>query len=122
MGPLSELWLAFAATGGTLREATLLFPDPDAASAAPGDPFQITVVNDQGQTEPVSYATGATLTFLREALGCTMTEASLLYARLLREPAELSWHDARLGFGARELSGQPLHGLYVRLTAPTAAG
>jgi tetratricopeptide (TPR) repeat protein len=111
--PLCELWVT--SIDGGMRTLVLVFLDPHAAAAAPGDAFQVTVVGRDGKSEAASFATAATLTFLREALGCTMTEASDLYARLLRDRVELAWADARIGFVEVDLGGTTHHGLAASL-------
>src|SRR5262249_33600147 len=60
----------------------LVLTDPDRAARAEDDVFKVTVITEDGRRAPANFATAITLTFLREALGCPMTQASALYARL----------------------------------------
>jgi len=109
---LSELYVAFA-EDGTITSLYLVLSDPDAANRKRDASFQVTVVAKDGRREPASYATAATLTYLRESMGVPMTRAAELYARLLAgaEAVEHGGVDAR--FAAREASTGPLNGLLV---------
>src|SRR6266540_3026181 len=69
---------------GTIARLMLVLPDPEKAARKRDTVFRVTVVGTSGQREPANYATAVTLTFLREALGAPLTQASELYARLLR--------------------------------------
>ena len=84
----------------------LVLTDPDRAARTEDDHFKVTVIAKDGHSEPASLATAATLTFLREALGCPMTQASELYARLLGGEARVEWAGATLAF-----ESVPRHGL-----------
>jgi hypothetical protein len=75
--------------------------------------FQVTVVGKDGRREPASYATGVTLTFLREAMGVPMTQAGELYARLLDGAASVEFGALEARFSSREGSDAPLNGLLV---------
>ena len=90
----------------------LILLDPERAAAASGEAFEVTVVNDAGGQLTANYATAITVTFLREALGCPMTVASALYARVLKGD-EVSWGGATLGFSQARLGDAEVHGLYV---------
>jgi len=113
-GELAEMWLTLDEHCNA-RRIMLLLPDPDMAAAAPDDVFGVTIVSKNGELGPTNYATAVTLTFLREALGCPMTTASAIYAKLLTERETLSWGDVQVGFDQAELGEETLHGLYVEL-------
>ena len=86
----------------------LVLTDPDRAARAEDDAFKVTVVGRDGHSEPASFGMAVTLTFLREALGCPMTQASELYARLLGGEAAVEWGGAAIAF-----AGVPRPGLRV---------
>jgi tetratricopeptide (TPR) repeat protein len=108
---LTELWLTLDPSGAIVR-LLLVLPDAERAARAPDDAFGVTVLAQDGRERAADHATAATLTFLREALGCTLTRAGELYARLLAARS-LEWSGARLGFDAVEIAGRTHHGLYV---------
>jgi tetratricopeptide (TPR) repeat protein len=66
----------------TIASLVLVIRDLD-ANKRKDNVFQVTVVAKDGRREPASYATGASLTFLREAMGMPMTQAAELYSQLL---------------------------------------
>ena len=109
---LTELWCTYDDADQIVRLMLLLL-DPERAARASGEAFEVTVVNDKGEQLAADYATAVTVTFLREALGCPMTVASSLYARVLRGDEEVSWGGARLGFAQAQLGDTEVHGLYV---------
>jgi tetratricopeptide (TPR) repeat protein len=111
---LAEMWLTLDEHGNA-RRIMLLLRDPDKAAAAPDDAFGVTIVSEDGELGPTNYATAVTLTFLREALGCPMTTASSIYAKLLTEREAFSWGGVQVGFDKAELGEETLHGLYVEL-------
>jgi tetratricopeptide (TPR) repeat protein len=80
--PLVEIY-ATLDPDHAIRSLLLVLTDPDRAARAEDDVFKVTVVAEDGRHAPTNFATAVTLTFLREALGCPMTQASALYARLL---------------------------------------
>ncbi len=80
--PLVELDVDHA-PGGEVVALTLVLPSPERAARAEDDLFRVTVVDEAGHPKPTDLGTAATLTFLREALGCPMTQAAALYTRLL---------------------------------------
>jgi tetratricopeptide (TPR) repeat protein len=102
-----------ATLDGEGRVASLFFavdadaPDADAAR------FGVTVVGDAGAQGDTSYATAATLTFLREGIGVPMTEAARLLARMLTAAAPIREGDAEAIF----TSVGPRHGIRVSLAA-----
>jgi hypothetical protein len=110
--------------GGRIAKMMLVLPDPDKAAQKRDNVFRVTVVGTSGRREPANYATAVTLTFLREALGAPMTQASELYARLLGGEGGIEWNGARLGFASvprADREGDTMHGLSVTL-APEKAG
>ena len=109
--------LATIDPAGAIRSLALLLVDPDRAARAKDDTFQVTVVGKDGRHEAVDYGTAATLTFLREALGCPMTHASALYAKLLSGDENVEWGGARLSFTSVPRPDKPTetrHGILVR--------
>ena len=94
---LAELW-AFLAANGEIARLVLVLIDPERTAKKRDTMFRVTVVGASGQREPANYATAITLTFLREALGVPLTQASDLYARLLGGAPHLPWNGARLCF------------------------
>lgn len=111
---LAELWVRYA-PDDTIERLTLVLPDPERAAHASGADFLVEVLSEDGHHVDADYATAATLTFLREALGCPMTKASELYARLLRGEEELLFAGAHLGFEHVELGGDTHHGIAVSI-------
>lgn len=107
---LAELWCTY--DGDAIVRLMLILLDPERAAGASGEAFEVTVVNDEGEQLAANYATAITVTFLREALGCPMTVASSLYAKVLRGE-EVTWGGARLGFAQSQLGEIAVHGLYV---------
>jgi len=108
---------------GTIAQLMLVLVDPHKAARKRDNVFQVTVVGENGRREPANYATAVTLTFLREALGAPMTQASELYSRLLATRASIAFSGARLGFtstGAWENAEETRHGLSIWL--PELAG
>lgn len=94
----------------------LRFTDPDRAAREEDDTFKVTVIAEDGRREPVNFATALSLTFLREALGCPMTQASELYARLLSGNGPVEWGGATLSFDTAsqgDKPGQERHGIRV---------
>jgi len=87
----------------------LVLTDPARAARTDGEAFAVTVVTEDGRRAPADLGTALTLTFLREALGCPLTQASGLYARLLAGEAEVEWGGAVAAFDS-----VPRHGLRVR--------
>jgi tetratricopeptide (TPR) repeat protein len=113
-GGLLELYAAFDA-GHAIESLMLVLTDPERAASTAGDAFKVTVVGKDGRHEGADLATAATLTFLREALGCPMTQASALYARLLAGEARVTWGGAAAELASLPVAGtpEPLHGLRV---------
>lgn len=117
---LAEMWAGLTSDGKVARLLLVLL-DPVKAAKKRDDVFRVTVVGQSGRREPANYATAVTLTFLREALGAPMTQASELYARLLGGEKSVDWSGARLAFASvanPEGKGETLHGLSVSLLSP----
>jgi tetratricopeptide (TPR) repeat protein len=95
--PLVEIY-ATLDEARTLTSLLLVLTDPDRAARSEDDVFKVTVIAEDGDRRPTNFATAVTLTFLREVLGCPMTQASTLYARLLGGEAQVEWGGARLVF------------------------
>lgn len=90
----------------------LALTDPARVARAVDDTLGITVIGADGQPRPVDRGTALTLTFLREAAGCPLTQASAIYARLLGGEASVVWAGAVIGWEA-----WPRPGLVVRRPA-----
>ena len=112
--PLVELYATFD-DARAIASLLLVLTDPDRAARAEGDAFKVTVIADDGRRAPASLATAVTLTFLREALGCPMTQASALYARLLGGEAQ-----GRVGRRRARLRQRPAAGQAGRAAARPA--
>lgn len=109
---LAEVHAALA-KDRTIASLFFMLTDPDKANRKKDTSFQVTVVAKDGRREPASYATGASLTFLREAMGMPMTQAAELYARLLAGASSVDYGGLEARFAAREASGGALNGLFV---------
>jgi tetratricopeptide (TPR) repeat protein len=115
--PLVELYATFD-EAHAVASLLLVLTDPDRAARAEDSVFRVTVVTDDGRSGPADFATAITLTFLREALGCPMTQASALYARLLGGEPSLEWGGATLAFDSVPRPDKPSerrHGVRVSL-------
>src|SRR5262249_55043616 len=104
--PLVELRATFD-EAQAIASLILVLTDPDRAARAEDDVFKVTVIAEDGKSAPATFATAITLTFLREALGCPMTQASALYARLLGGEAKVEWGGAVLGFDSVPRADRP---------------
>jgi tetratricopeptide (TPR) repeat protein len=114
--PLVEVYAALDAEHA-VDSLLLVLTDPERAARAEGDAFKVTVLAADGRRAPADLATAVTLTFLREALGCPMTHASELYARLLAGAAEVEWGGAVLAFDSvprPDRPGEQRHGVRAR--------
>lgn len=119
--PLLELYVTLDASAGAgsyaIEALHLALTDPDRAGRAEDDVFKVTVIGEDGRQAPVSYATAASLTLVREAIGCPMTQASALYASLLKGSPSVDWGGATLRFasvpGTGAAPGGERHGLLV---------
>ena len=115
VAPMVEV-RASTAADGSIESLLLVLTDPDRAARTKDDAFKVTVVAKDGHREAANYATALNLTFLREALGCPMTQASELYARLLGGEAKVEWGGATLSFDSIPRQNNPkdfLHGIRV---------
>jgi len=110
---LLELYARFAADQ-TIESLLFVLTDPDAANRKRDNSFQVTVVAKDGSREPASYATAASLTFLREAMGMPMTQAAEVYSQLLGGSSSLEYGGLEARFAGAEGSTGPLNGLLVR--------
>jgi tetratricopeptide (TPR) repeat protein len=106
--PLCEVEATFDAAGA-LDAARLVLTDPARAAATADDVLGVTVITGDGRRVPADLGTALTLTFLREVLGCPLTTASALYARLLGGEAEVAWGGAAVAWGSA-----PRHGITAR--------
>ncbi len=109
---LAELYVRFD-EGGKIASLFFGLTDPDAASKKRDAAYQVTVVAKDGRREPATFATAASTTFLREALGTPMTEAAALYARLLGGAASVEYGGVRASFASRGTPEGDVHGLLV---------
>lgn len=122
--PLVEVYATFD-DAHAIPSLLLVLTDPDRAARTEDDVFKVTVIADDGRRAPANFATAITLTFLREALGCPMTQASALYARLLGGASPLPWGDATLAFDSVPRPDKPAerrHGLRVSLAERRSTG
>jgi tetratricopeptide (TPR) repeat protein len=111
---LLELHASYSADE-TISSLLFVLKDPDAANKKRDTVFQVTVVAKDGRREPASYSTGASLTFLREAMGVPMTRAAELYAGLLAGEASIEYGGLEARFAEEEGPSGPLNGLLVTL-------
>jgi tetratricopeptide (TPR) repeat protein len=109
---LLELYVTYGADQ-TIRALFFVLTDPDAANQKRDSAFQVTVVAKDGRREPASYATGASLTFLREAMGMPMTRAAELYTRLLAGQDVVEYGGLEARFAVSDGANGPLNGLLV---------
>ena len=113
--PLVEVYASFDADHA-IHTLLLVLTDPDRAAKSEDDTFKVTVIAEDGHREPVSFATAVSLTFLREALGCPMTQATAVYARLLGGETTLTWGGATLAWDTvprPDKPSEPRHGIRV---------
>lgn len=113
--PLVEVFASFD-VDHAIRSLLLVLTDPDRAAQSDDDTFKVTVIAGDGHREPVSFATAVSLTFLRESLGCPMTQASAIYARLLGGEATFTWAGATLTWDTvprPDKPSEPRHGIRV---------
>lgn len=111
--PLFELYVTLDEQG-TIDAMTLVVTDPARAAAEEDDVFRVTAIGDDGKARTTNLATAMSLTFVREALGCPMTQASALYARLLAGESPLDVGGATLSWKSLPRPDRPTdlrHGL-----------
>lgn len=105
-----HVWLA---EDRTIDSMLFVLTDPDKANRKKDLSFQVTVVAKDGRREPANYATAASLTFLREAMGIPMTQAAELYSRLLAGAERVTYGRLEARFAANETHGGSVNGLLV---------
>lgn len=110
---LLELWATFGADE-RITSLMLLLTDPQTAADTIDASFPVTVVSTDGQHVPANLATAATVTFLREALGCPLTRASELYAMLLKSRDDVRWAGSLISLAEVVDGGDARHGVLVR--------
>lgn len=101
--------------GDVIAGLTLVLLDPDRAARTIDEAFEVTVVSRAGRAERADLATAASLTFLREALGCPLTRASEVYASLLRDGQAVVWAGVAVSLRSVELGDVTRVGLDVSL-------
>ena len=114
--PLVEVYASFDLEHA-IQSLLLVLTDPDRAARSEDDAFKVTIIAEDGRREPVSFATAVSITFLREAIGCPMTQASAIYARLLGGESTVEWGAAILTWDTvprPDKPSEPRHGIRVR--------
>jgi hypothetical protein len=96
-----------ADAGRSIEAMMLVLTDPAKAAKAPDEVFKVTVIGKDGSRKAANYATGASITFVREALGCPMTHASELYSRLVGGEPSVEWGGAILSFASAPRPDKP---------------
>lgn len=112
--PMVELYVVLDA-GLAIDALMLVLTHPEKAAAAKDETFKVTVIGQDGTAAAVNFATAVSLTFLREALGCPMTNASEIYARLLGG-SPIEWGQAQARFATIPRPDKPSdlrHGILV---------
>jgi tetratricopeptide (TPR) repeat protein len=108
VAPMTELYATLEpGPGRTIESMMLVFTDPQKAARAADDTFKVTIIAQDGSRKAANYATGASITFVREALGCPMTHASELYSRLLAGEPSVEWGGATLSFASAPRPDKP---------------
>jgi tetratricopeptide (TPR) repeat protein len=97
----------------TIASLFLVIANPTASDKKRNNAFQVTVVTKDGAREPASYATGASLTFLREAMGMPMSRAAELYSHLLAGSESIEYGGLQARFATAPGSEGTLNGLLV---------
>ncbi len=111
---LVEVWVTFD-EHQRIASLMVLLTDPDRAASSSDDTFKVTVLSSDGHHVPANFATAATLTFLREALGCPLTRASELYAMLLETREPVRWGSACVSLAEVGEGEHARHGVRVAL-------
>jgi hypothetical protein len=106
VAPMTELYVTLGEEK-TIEAMMLVLTDPYKAARAADDTFKVTVIAEDGRQTTANYATGASITFIREALGCPMTQASELYARVLAGASSVEWGGAALEVTSRPRPDKP---------------
>jgi tetratricopeptide (TPR) repeat protein len=112
VAPMTELYVTLdpepaPGLGRAIESMMLVFTDPQKAARAADDTFKVTIIAQDGSRKAANYATGASITFVREALGCPMTHASELYSRLLGGEPSVEWGGATLSFTSAPRPDKP---------------
>ena len=108
MAPMTELYVTLAPGAERSIEALMLvLTDPAKAARVEDEVYKVTVIGKDGSRRAANYATGASLTFVREALGCPMTHASELYSRLVAGEPLVEWGGAILSFASAPRPDKP---------------
>jgi tetratricopeptide (TPR) repeat protein len=110
--PFIELDVAYGASR-EIESMTLVFPFPERIAGVEDEAFRVTVLDEGGHPKPVVITTAATLTFLRESLGCPMTEAAKLLTRLFATKTDVSWGGASIAFATQIDGKKERHGIRV---------
>ena len=116
-GKLADVLVVYRAGGppeAQIEALMLLVIDPKRASAARDTAFGVTMVGKDGRRGPADFATAASLTFLREALGVPLTQAGVFYSRLIAGEARVDFAGASIRFASRPhptREGEEQHGL-----------
>jgi tetratricopeptide (TPR) repeat protein len=116
--PLFELYVTLDGQGA-ISAMTLVLTDPARAAAEEDDAFRVTAIGDDGKARTTNLATAMSLTFVREALGCPMTQATALYGRLLAGEPTVEWGGATLSWKSLQRPDKPTetrHGLSIART------
>lgn len=106
IAPMTELYVTLSSER-TIESMMLVFSKPDEAARAADDTFYVKVIGEDGSKKAANYATGASLTFIREAIGCPMTQASELYRQLLSGEQKAEWGGAVLRFSSMPRPDKP---------------
>jgi tetratricopeptide (TPR) repeat protein len=106
VAPMTELYVTLGA-GSEIESMMLVLTDPAKASRVEDEVFKVTVIGKDGSRKAANYATGASITFVREALGCPMTQASELYSRLVGGEPSVEWGGAILSFASAPRPDKP---------------
>jgi tetratricopeptide (TPR) repeat protein len=116
--PLVELYVTLD-EHAAIDAMTLVLTDPERAAAEEDDVFRVTAIGDDGKARTTNLATAMSLTFVREALGCPMTQATALYGRLLAGEPTVEWGGATLSWKSLQRPDKPTetrHGLSIART------
>ncbi|MEZ4300705.1 MAG: tetratricopeptide repeat protein [Polyangiaceae bacterium] len=113
--PLFELYVTLDAEKA-IDAMTLVVTDPARAAEEGDDVFKVTAIGDDGTTRTTNLATAMSITFVRESVGCPMTQASALFSRLLGGEKSVEWGGAVLAWKSLPRPDKPTetrHGLSI---------
>lgn len=99
VAPMTELYVTLD-EARSIEAMMLVLTDPAKAARVEDEVFKVTVIGKDGSRKAANYATGASITFVREVLGCPMTHASELYGRLVAGEPSVEWGGAILSFAS----------------------